>query len=46
MISDNNILGFMAERPQSLVLIVLIVLTLILPSLRGVKGLKKKGIVE
>jgi putative tricarboxylic transport membrane protein len=34
MISDNDILGFMGGRPQSLVLIALIVLTLLLPSLR------------
>ncbi len=34
MISDNEMLGFMAGRPQSLVLIALIVLTLLLPSLR------------
>jgi putative tricarboxylic transport membrane protein len=40
MISDNNILGFMAERPQSLVLIALIILTLILPSLRGARKTK------
>ena len=40
MISDNNMLGFMAERPQSLVLIALIILTLILPSLRGARKTK------
>ena len=34
LISDNDILGFMAERPQSLILIALIVLTLALPALR------------
>jgi putative tricarboxylic transport membrane protein len=34
MISDNDMVGFMAERPQSLVLVALIVLTLLLPSLR------------
>ncbi len=34
MISDNDMLGFMAARPQSLILIALIVLTLLLPSLR------------
>jgi putative tricarboxylic transport membrane protein len=37
MISDGDILGFMAVRPQALILIGLIVLTLALPSLRRVK---------
>lgn len=37
MISDYDMLGFMAARPQSLILIVLIFLTLLLPSLRRVK---------
>ncbi|MCG6901257.1 MAG: tripartite tricarboxylate transporter permease [Rhodobacter sp.] len=37
MISDYDMIGFMAARPQSLILIVLIVLTLLLPSLRRVK---------
>lgn len=37
MISDQDILGFMAGRPQSLILIALIVLTLLLPSLRRVR---------
>jgi putative tricarboxylic transport membrane protein len=34
MISDNDMIGFMAGRPQSLVLIALIVLTFALPALR------------
>ncbi|KMK65035.1 tripartite tricarboxylate transporter permease [Puniceibacterium sp. IMCC21224] len=34
LISDYDMLGFMAGRPQSLVLIVLILLTLLLPGLR------------
>ncbi|MBD3677922.1 MAG: tripartite tricarboxylate transporter permease [Rhodobacteraceae bacterium] len=37
MISDNEMLAFMAGRPQSVILILLIVLTLLLPSLRRVK---------
>lgn len=41
MISDYDLLGFMAGRPQSLILIALIVLTLLLPSLRRVKLFSK-----
>ena len=40
MISDYDMTGFMAGRPQSLILIALIVLTLLLPSLRRVKWRK------
>ncbi|POF34501.1 tripartite tricarboxylate transporter permease [Roseibium marinum] len=37
MISDNDMLGFMAGRPQSLILIALTVLTLLLPALRRIR---------
>lgn len=40
LISDNDMLGFMAARPQSLVLIALILLTLALPGLRRVRWRK------
>jgi putative tricarboxylic transport membrane protein len=40
MISDQDMIGFMAARPQSLILIALIVLTLMLPSLRRMRQRK------
>lgn len=43
MISDYDMLGFMAGRPQSLILIVLIVFTLLLPSLRRTRILKRNS---
>jgi putative tricarboxylic transport membrane protein len=43
MISDNDMLGFMAGRPQALILIFLIVFTLLLPSLRRARVFKRKA---
>jgi putative tricarboxylic transport membrane protein len=43
MISDNDMLGFMAGRPQALVLIFLIVFTLLLPSLRRSRMFNRKS---
>jgi putative tricarboxylic transport membrane protein len=42
MISDNDMLGFMLGRPQSIVLIVLTVLTLLLPSLRRCRIFRRR----
>lgn len=42
MISDGEMLTFMAARPQSLILIALIVLTLLLPSLRRAKLFRRE----
>ncbi|SLN64017.1 Tripartite tricarboxylate transporter TctA family protein [Roseivivax jejudonensis] len=43
MISDYDMLGFMAARPQSLILIALIVLTLLLPGLRRLPVFRRKA---
>lgn len=43
LISDNEIVGFMASRPQSIILVALIVLTFLLPAMRRAKLFGRKG---